>query len=172
MLKNTSILVKKPAPGTVYKNLNIWVGNSGFSSSENLENASISFRVNRIWLSENSIGENTITLYRYSDDTWNELSTVLTGEDEDFFYFKAKTPGFSPFAISGPDEKSQPIEITPAREENNLMSKGETPEEENKGNMVSHTEKESESAPPGAGVLFAAAGVLASYAAMKKSKLE
>lgn len=171
MLKNTSILVKKPAPGTVYKNLNIWVGNSGFSSSENLENASISFRVNRIWLSENSIGENTITLYRYSDDTWNELSTVLTGEDEDFFYFKAKTPGFSPFAISGPDEKSQPIEITPAREENNLMSKGETPEEENKGNMVSHTEKESESAP-GAGVLFAAAGVLASYAAMKKSKLE
>ncbi len=169
MLKNTSSIVKEPAPGTVYKNLNIWVGNSGFSSSENLENASISFRVNRTWLSDNGIGENTITLYRYSNNTWNSLPTTLTGKDEDYFYFSSETPGFSPFAISGQEKNSQSIEIDPARD-NNLVSSEEASEESD-GNLDSDEEKENKSAP-GAGVLFSAAGILASYTALKKRKME
>lgn len=167
MLKNTSSIVKEPAPGTVYKNLNIWVGNSGFSSSENLENASISFRVNRTWLSENSISESTITLYRYSNSTWNALPTTLTGEDEDYFYFSSETPGFSPFAIAGPEKSTSSIEIDPDRD-NNLVSSEEA-SEESAGNPASDEEKEEESAP-GAGVLFAIAGLLTSYAAALKKK--
>jgi PGF-pre-PGF domain-containing protein len=170
MLKNTSSIVKEPAPGTVYKNLNIWVGNSGFSSSENLENASISFRVNRSWLSDNGIGENTITLYRYSNNTWNSLPTTLTGEDKDYFYFSSETPGFSPFAIAGPGKNSQMI-ITPSEDENNnLIGSGEK-SLENEGNLSSEEEKENKSIP-GSEILFAAAGLLASYAALKKRKIE
>jgi len=169
MLKNTSSIVKEPAPGTVYKNLNIWVGNSGFSSSENLENASISFRVNRTWISENDIDKSTITLCRYSDNTWNALPATPIGGDEDFFYFRAETPGFSPFAITGPEKNSQSIEIGSARD-NNLMS-SEGTSEDSEGNPASEEEKEDRSAP-GAGILFAASGLLASYAALKKRKIE
>ena len=172
LLKNTSSIVKEPAPGTVYRNLNVWVGNSGFSSSENLENARISFRVSRTWLSENGIGENTMTLYRYSENTWNALPTALTGEDEDFFYFTAETPGFSPFAIASSEKNTQVIEITPIRDkESTVMSTGEISGEESEENMASDNEKESKDSP-GAGVSFAAAGILASYAALKKRKMK
>lgn len=171
MLKNTSSIVKEPAPGTVYKNLNIWVGNSGFSSSENLENASISFRVNRTWISENGVRENSITLYRYSNNTWNSLPTTPTGEDKDYFYFNSETPGFSPFAIASPEKNSQIIEIVPdGDEKNKLIGSGEE-SLVNEGNLSSEEEKEDENAP-GAGVLFAAAGILVSYAALKKRKIE
>ncbi|WP_048184420.1 PGF-pre-PGF domain-containing protein [Methanosarcina siciliae] len=171
MLKNTSSIVKEPAPGTVYKNLNIWVGNSGFSSSDNLENARINFRVKKTWLSENRIIENTITLYRYIDDTWKTLPTSLTGEDQDYFYFSSETPGFSPFAIAGPEQDTQIIEITPIRnEESNIMSTGErSTEDEEK--LASDNEKTDEDSP-GPGIFFAAAGLLASYAALKKRKIK
>jgi PGF-pre-PGF domain-containing protein len=172
MLKNTSSIVEEPAPGTVYKNLNIWVGNGGFSSSENLENARISFRVNQTWLSENGISENTMILYRYSDDAWNALPTTLTGEDQDYFYFTAETPGFSPFAIASPEKNTKLIEITPVRDkESDLMSTGEISGEESEEGLASDKEKDNEDAP-GAGVSFAAAGLLASYAALKKRKVK
>ncbi|WP_082088245.1 MULTISPECIES: PGF-pre-PGF domain-containing protein [unclassified Methanosarcina] len=147
MLKNTSVIVKEPAPGTVYKNLNIWVGNSGFSSSENLENARISFRVKQTWLSENGISENTMTLYRYSNNTWNALPTTLTGKDQDYFYFTAETPGFSPFAISSPEKNTQVIVITPIRNRgSNMMGTGEILEEDEE-NLVSNNEKAYEDSP-------------------------
>ena len=172
MLKNTSSIVNEPAPGTVYRNLNIWVGNSGFSSSENLENARISFRVNRTWLSENGIGENTITLYRHNENTWNALPTALIGEDEDLFYFTVETPGFSPFAIASPEKNTQVIEINPIRnEDSTVMSTGEISGDESRDNMASDNEKESNDSP-GAGVSFATAGILASYAALKKKKMK
>lgn len=169
MLKNTSTIVKEPAPGTVYKNLNIWVGNSGFSSSENLENARISFRVNRTWLSENGIGESAIILYRYSDNTWNALPTSLKGEDENYFYFTAETPGFSPFAIADP-ENTQLLEITPARDGgNNLVGAEEASGKKREGTPASEEEKEYVS---GIGILFAATGVLTSYSVLKKKKIK
>ncbi|HIH75288.1 MAG TPA: PGF-pre-PGF domain-containing protein [Methanosarcina sp.] len=173
ILKNTSVIVKEPAPGIVYKNLNIWVGNSGFSNPENFENAMISFRVNKAWLSENDIGESTIALYRYSEDKWAALPTTLTGDDENYFYFTAETPGFSPFAIVSPKKNSQSsIEIAPATDkENNITSTGKTSGEENDGNPASDEEKENKSAP-GAGILFAAAGFLASYVSMVKKRMK
>ncbi len=170
MLKNTSSIVKEPAPGTVYRNLNIWVGNGGFSSSENLENARISFRVNKTWIAENCINESTMILYRYGDDTWNALPTTLTGENQDYFYFISETPGFSPFAIAGPEKNTQLVEIASAGDkESNVTSAGEISGEESEANLASDKEKEDKESP-GPGVLFSAAGLLASYAALKKRK--
>ncbi|MDD4496878.1 MAG: PGF-pre-PGF domain-containing protein [Methanosarcinaceae archaeon] len=105
-LKNTSSLVPAPPFGQVYRNMNIWVGNSGFSSPENLENAKISFRVNRTWINENNIELSTIALVRFSEENWNSLPTEQMGEDTEYFYFEAETPGFSPFAITGSQETS------------------------------------------------------------------
>ena len=171
MLKNTSSIVKEPAPGTVYKNVNIWVGNSGFSSPENLENARVSFRVSRSWVIEQGISENTVTLYRYGQDAWNPLSTALSGEDEAYFYFTAETPGFSSFAISSTEKSIQSIEISPAKKgENQTLNEDKPSDEEKQGIPASDVEKEEKKSSPGPGAAFAAVELLVLYGILRRKK--
>lgn len=101
MLHDRSALVDEDAPDTVYCNVNIWVGKSGFSSSENIENPVVGFRVEKNWIEENEIDVDTIRLCRYSDGQWNDLDTQKISEDDTYLHFEASTPGFSPFAIVG-----------------------------------------------------------------------
>ena len=101
MLKNQSVLVSGLPEGEVYRYFNIWAGNSGFSSPENIENPAVNFRVEKDWLSENGIDQSSVSLYRYSASNWAELSSGITGEDEAFFYFESETPGFAAFAVAG-----------------------------------------------------------------------
>ncbi len=177
MLKNTSSIVKEPAPGMIYRNVNIWVGNSGFSSTENLENARINFRVSRAWFTEKEIDENTVILYRYSQNSWSPLSTTHNGEDETYFYFTAETPGFSPFAISGIEKKTQPIEISPSRTgENQTVSEEKTSDEkkisdeEKQGTPALDIEREEKRSAPGLEAAFTAAELLVLYGVLKKKR--
>jgi hypothetical protein len=85
----------------VYKFLNIWVGNSGFATSKNIENAAVSFKVAKSWVQDKKIDKSSITLNMYSDKAWNQLPTSLSGEDDNYLYFTAQTSGFSNFAITG-----------------------------------------------------------------------
>jgi len=48
---------------------------------------------------DNSINETFVTLQWY-DREWQPLETEKIGEDEIYIYFKAKTPGYSSFAIT------------------------------------------------------------------------
>jgi S-layer protein (TIGR01567 family) len=100
-LHDTSSLVDKEPEGTVYRNLNIWVGKSGFSDSDNIKDCIIGFKVSRQWLEDNDMDEDSIRLLHYSDGEWEELDTEMTGEDDEYLHFEAKTSGFSPFAIVG-----------------------------------------------------------------------
>jgi len=93
-LKNRSVLTPKEPSGKVYRYMNIWVGNEGFATPENIANAIIGFRVNRAEITENKTGSSTIFMYRYSDGKWNALPTRKTGEDSQYMYFEARTPGF------------------------------------------------------------------------------
>ncbi len=97
ILRNTSSLVKTPAPGSVYKNINIWVGTSGFAVPRNIKNAEITFRVDKKWINQGEPG--TITLYHY-DSGWVALPTRKINEDDVFEYYTAETGKFSPFAIT------------------------------------------------------------------------
>jgi PGF-pre-PGF domain-containing protein len=99
-LKGKSVLTPTEPGGTVYKYLNIWVGNPGISIPGNIDNATIGFRVSKNNLTTNQNGESTITLQRYSYGMWNPLNTTKIGEDGQSILFEAKTPGFSPFAIT------------------------------------------------------------------------
>ncbi len=170
ILKNTSSIVKGPAPGEVYKNINIWIGNSGFSRPENLENARINFRVSKIWISEHSINKNTVTLYRYTQNQWNPLSTALKEENEDYLYFTAETPGFSPFAISSTEKSTQSVEVFQARNEVNKALNKSNLSEEKQGNPDLDNEKEKQKSLPDSGSVLAAAEVLVSYAILRKRK--
>ena len=101
MLKEKSTLVSGLPSGEVYKSLNIWVGDGGFGTSKNIENAVICFKVEKSWTQDNNIDTSSITLNRYDNGKWGQLPVNLTGKDNGFLYFTAKTPGFSSFAITG-----------------------------------------------------------------------
>lgn len=107
--------------GEVYKLMNIQVGNERFERGDNINGASINFRVSRSWTEENNIDVSTITMNRFHDDEWNALPTKMTGEDEEFYYFSAETPGFSRYAVTGDKigaGNTQGTEIiTPVKEE-------------------------------------------------------
>ena len=125
MLKGKSTLVSGLPSGEVYKSLNIWVGNSGFATSNNIENAVVCFKVEKSWIQDKNIDKSSIALNRYSDKKWDSLPTNLSGEDDKFLYFTAKTPGFSPFAITGKKTakeavtETQPKPNTQGLEKNN-----------------------------------------------------
>lgn len=105
-LNHTSSLVDIPAPDIVFKNVNIWAGNMGWFSENNLMNPTIMFMVERTWVKNNDIQLNTITFYSYNDGTsaWEKMSTRKTGEDSGSYYFTASLPIrgiLGPMAISG-----------------------------------------------------------------------
>ncbi|MCX9009585.1 MAG: S8 family serine peptidase [Candidatus Methanoperedens sp.] len=95
VLRNTSALVKAPAPGMVYRNINIWVGTSGFAVPRNIKNAEVTFRIERDWVDNGG----SVVLVRY-DTEWVRLPTRKIREDGKFVYYTALTEKFSPFAIT------------------------------------------------------------------------
>lgn len=101
LLKNQSTLVSSLPSDEIYKFINIWVGNSGFATPDNIENSVVSFKVEKSWVQDKSIDKSSITLNSYADKKWNALPTDLSGEDDKYLYFSAKTSGFSYFAITG-----------------------------------------------------------------------
>jgi len=171
MLKNTSSIVKEPAPGTVYRNINLWVGNSGFSNQENFENARINFRVSRAWIIKQKVNEDAITLYRYSEGAWNPLPTTLSGEDEVYFYFTAETPGFSPFAISGSEKRTQSVEfLSPITGKNQTLNEAKTSEEDKQGIPASEIKKEEAKSSPGFELDFVVVELLVLYGLFNKKR--
>lgn len=123
-LHEVSALVDKEPDGIVYRNVNIWVGKSGFSDSGNIRDCAIGFRVSRSWIEEKGVDRSTIRLLHYSSGEWEELETSLVDEDEEYLHFEAKTSGFSPFAIvaysseeiTGDTDKQMSLNTAPAQE--------------------------------------------------------
>jgi len=72
------------------------------TAPEQVENATIEFRVPKLWVSANDIDRATIRLLRYGSGEWIELPTQATGEeDNEYIYFSAEASGFSTFTITG-----------------------------------------------------------------------
>jgi PGF-pre-PGF domain-containing protein len=108
ILKDTSALVDSPAPGKVYQNMNIWVGNVAFDEDD-MDDPVVGFRVSKEWISDNDVEPSSVVLCRYHDGEWTSLTTEAIDENENYFIYESETPGFSPFAISavGDIESSQ-----------------------------------------------------------------
>ncbi len=164
MLKNKSTLVSELPSGEVYKSLNIWVGNSGFATSQNIENAVIGFKVEKAWLQDKGIDTSSIILSRYSDKKWNELPTTLLSEDDKYVYFTAETPGFSPFAIvanTATTETSDAVNSESSTEdvqENTESAEADVEQQaENEGNTSTNNET------PGFEMIYGVTGLLAVF---------
>ncbi len=68
---------------------------------EDILTATMKFKVEKPWITDNDIDSATIALNRFAADKWNKLNTTKIDEDDDYIYYEAVTPGFSYFAISG-----------------------------------------------------------------------
>jgi PGF-pre-PGF domain-containing protein len=101
VLKTTSILVNSPAPGKVYKNVNVWVGTSGFVQPKNIKIAVIRFVVPNTWLENNNIGAKEIKVVRWDGSKWATLDTNVKEKESSVTSFEATTDSFSTLAITG-----------------------------------------------------------------------
>ena len=100
-LKSKSALVSELPSDEVYKSFNVWVGNGGYATQKNIENPVLCFKVEKSWMQNKSIDQDSITLNKYEEKNWEQLTTNLTGEDDKYLYFTTDVPGFSSFAITG-----------------------------------------------------------------------
>ncbi|PAV10721.1 hypothetical protein ASJ81_12530 [Methanosarcina spelaei] len=90
------------------------------------------FKVEKSWLQDKKINQNSITLNRYSDKKWSQLPVKCLKEDANYLYFTAETTGFSFFAITGKAvEKEKVAETKPSTntsklEKNNTAAETKT----------------------------------------------
>jgi PGF-pre-PGF domain-containing protein len=159
MLKNQSTLTPEAPQGEVYRYLNIWVGNGGYATEKNIENAAVSFRVKKSWIEDKDIDQSSIILNRYSDKKWNELPTTLLGGDERYLYFISETPGFSPFAIAA---KKIVIEKMPDTEEQNGDIESVVEKEAEQKENTSIPRKENSKAP-GFEIIYCIIGLFGAF---------
>jgi PGF-pre-PGF domain-containing protein len=158
VLKGLPKTVLESPEGDVYQYMNIVIGTQIFGESGSFENAVIDFKVPHSWVEENNIDEVSLTLNRYHGNTWVQLSTEKTGEDDEYFYFRAETPGFSCYSITG--EKKE-IRITPT------AAGSETDAQQITGSKVPDTTSREEKSP-GFDLVFTVAGILSVVWLLKK----
>jgi len=143
-LKGKSSLVSELDSGEVYKYFNLWVGNSGFATEKNIENPVVCFKVEKSWLQDKKIDQNSITLNRYDEKKWSQLPVTLLKEDNKYLYFTTETPGFSFFAITGKaKEKQNMVETKPSTNTSELQKNSTASETETKQKTEQKTEQES-----------------------------
>lgn len=122
-LKGTSRLVTSPPPGAIFKNVNIWLGSSGFAVPRNIREGIVRFRVNNSWLSGENVEE--VSMMRWDGSTWNSLETRQINRDGTFTYYEAMTDIFSPFAVRG--VKAEATGTIPTRTTSQPSPSGEIP---------------------------------------------
>ncbi|UGV41650.1 PGF-pre-PGF domain-containing protein [Methanococcoides orientis] len=90
-LNSTSSMVSTPAEGRVYKNINIWVGDTKLE--HRLITSDVGFRVNRTWLEDNDVSDQSVKLSIFLSGNWDILPTEKIDEDDDYSYYEANTSG-------------------------------------------------------------------------------
>tara|TARA_B100001971_G_C18221524_1_gene557519 strand:- start:1248 stop:1877 length:630 start_codon:yes stop_codon:yes gene_type:complete len=89
--------VKKDVEDTAFQYLEISKKNL---EDENIGNVEVEFKVEKTWIVDNNISEDSIVLNRYNGK-WGELDTEKTNTIGTHVTYEAVTPGFSYFAITG-----------------------------------------------------------------------
>lgn len=104
--KPAQVLVSKEG---VYKYLHIETQNL----SDKLSNATIEIRVEKSWVSVNSLSKGDLALFRFDESSqkWNELTTTFKSEDSTYYYYDTQLNSFSYFAIA-PKEIKEGISST------------------------------------------------------------
>ncbi|MCZ7355916.1 MAG: PGF-pre-PGF domain-containing protein [Candidatus Methanoperedens sp.] len=94
ILKGTSKLVAANPPGTVYKNVNLWIG------TQRVNSVLIRFKVDNTWLTNNNVAAGDVKLLKWDGSQWTQLDTAQTTADSASTSYEAKSSTLSIFAIS------------------------------------------------------------------------
>lgn len=78
----------------------------------------IKFAVNKTWLSNNGVDKANISLYRWSNNKWNELTTTYLSEDASEAFYQTESSGLSYFLIGTTAGEVTPPPIQPTCTEN------------------------------------------------------
>ncbi|ADE36533.1 S8 family serine peptidase [Methanohalophilus mahii] len=142
VLKNTSTLTNEPPIDTVYINLNIWAGSSGFEN--HIRNSSVTFKVEKEWITQENIDIENIRLEVFEDGQWISLPTEYIDEVGNYLHFKTATDKYlnSPFVIAGSEmeQKSNAENDNVIAETNNLNTQ-KTDTNESVNNVSGEAEK-------------------------------
>lgn len=122
ILEHTSASVSKPPEGIVYRNINIWMGYTGFSRPENIIDASLKFKVDSSWIEDNDLDPEELVFMHYDENNnvWEPVSTELIEILDGYAYYQSSPECFSPFAIVGTEELTpQVAEEVPSEDDIN-----------------------------------------------------
>ncbi|WP_440956708.1 right-handed parallel beta-helix repeat-containing protein [Methanosarcina sp. Mfa9] len=104
-----------PPPITAYEYDEVTHSNGHDSA---FVDATLSFRVLKTWFDENGFAPEDVVLYRYHNGNWEALDTEILNEEGNYVRFRAKTPGFSLFAVgvraSAPASELPAAQVEPA----------------------------------------------------------
>ncbi|MFH1276622.1 MAG: PGF-pre-PGF domain-containing protein, partial [Candidatus Woesearchaeota archaeon] len=79
----------------VYRQIKVSHGNV----EKVMKEATMNFKVEKAWLTENSVSKSNVALFRYVGDAWVELPSTVGEDDGTYVHYSATTPGFSYFTI-------------------------------------------------------------------------
>ncbi|AKB85438.1 PGF-pre-PGF domain-containing protein [Methanococcoides methylutens] len=116
VLNGPSRFVSSAPPGTVYKNVNIWMGKPGYGTEADIKDSVIGFRVDNSWFDDNRISDSSVMLYRYEQDSWIPLPTTKISETSSYVNYESSTTEFSPFVIVGDISEEVIEEVAEAAE--------------------------------------------------------
>jgi len=106
--------VDDPLNKTVYSYLDIILTTDEEDvDEEDIGKMNISFKIEVSWFTTNNVDKNSVTLLRYHNGQWVELTTIYLSEDGTYVYYTAETPGLSTFAIAGTASTDQPVQEIP-----------------------------------------------------------
>lgn len=86
-----------PAPPNVYAVFDITFRKAG-TTTEVEPAGYVEFRVEKSWVEERGFSPEDVVLMEYKNG-WRELKTEMTGEDDEYYYYRAETEAFSVFAV-------------------------------------------------------------------------
>ena len=114
--------VQRPSNATVYSYVKVDTQNIDDSK---ITAANISFKLPKKWEQDNNVSDpSKVVLQRYSNELkkWNQLPTELISSDDSNYYYEAKSPGLSLFAIGISGEIFNPIMIEKGKEGNIVVN--------------------------------------------------
>lgn len=91
---------------------------------DDISDVGFQFQVTEHRLTERETTPDEVVLYRYHDDSWNDLSTTLLGQTDDGYRFEATSPGLSTFAIG--TAPTADVQVTAASLSTEQVSAGDT----------------------------------------------
>ncbi len=159
-----SVTKKNSFPTTVkaftkktYRRLDISKGAN--LKEDNIEGATVSFKVEKSWLTSNGLNAGKIALFRYHNNKWVQLPTKVGEDDGTYVHFEATTPGFSYFVI-GESEAPVASETGGAAE----AGSGAVPGSEDTGAVEAPTGEGSEVSEGGSALIWLVPVIIAALA--------